>query len=354
MNFYSKVFKQNKNLPLDKFIKKALYDEDYGFYTRKNPFGLKGDFITSPNISVLFSEMIAIWCIAFWENLGKPKFINIVELGPGNGSLAFSLLKSFNNFNSFKDKYKIYLFEKSKYLIGLQKKKLISKNIHWISNLDKVKKGPIIIIANEFFDSLPIKQYFYKNKIWYERYVKLEKNNTLNFCSKKTSLPNFTKICKFDLSKNQKFIEFSPDTVKYIKKISKLLNKSGGGLICFDYGFKNGKMFNSLQAIKNHTFSTILSDPGYKDITHLINFDLLSVLFKKYNLQFEGITSQGEFLKKMGILERANLITKNYSFKKKADIYFRLKRLIHPNEMGELFKVMCFKKKGKKFNLGFS
>ena len=354
MNFYSKVFKRNKIIPLDKFINKALYDSDYGYYTKKNPFGLKGDFITSPSISILFSEIIAVWCLAFWKNLGKPKFINIVELGPGNGALTKGLIKSFNNFKNFKNKYTIYLLEKSHYLAKVQKKTILPKKVKWINNFNKIKKGPVIIIANEFFDALPIKQYVYKNKNWYEKYVELKNYNTLKFYYKKVSLPNFKKICKLNISKNQKFIEFSIEMVNYIKKISKLINTHDGGLICFDYGFKNKEMFDTLQSIKRHSYSKVLSNPGKQDITHLINFNFLSNLIKKFNLRSEGITTQGIFLKKMGIIERANIIAKKYNFKKKVDLFYRLKRLIQPNEMGSIFKVICLKKKGQNFNLGFN
>ena len=110
-------------LPLDKFIYNSLYDSKHGFYMKKNPFGIEGDFITSPDVSILFSEMVAIWCISFWENLGSPKKINIIELGPGNGSLAEGMVKTFKNFNNFNQSYKLILLEKSEYLIKLQKKK---------------------------------------------------------------------------------------------------------------------------------------------------------------------------------------------------------------------------------------
>ena len=112
-------------------------------------------------------------------------------------------------------------------------------------------------------------------------------------------------------------------------------------------------MFNSLQSISNHSYSNLLSNPGYQDITHLINFSLLHKLTEKLNLKSEAIVTQGKFLKRMGIIERANILSSNKNFKEKSEIFYRLKRLIHPNEMGNLFKVFFFKKKGIKFNLGF-
>ena len=120
-----KFFKHSKKLPVDKFLKNVLYDKKFGYYASKDPFGKKGDFITSPKISNLFSEIIAIWIIACWESFGKPKNINIVELGPGDGSLSSVLLKSFKNFPEFNSAKKLFLYEESKLLQKIQKKKLI-------------------------------------------------------------------------------------------------------------------------------------------------------------------------------------------------------------------------------------
>ena len=353
MNLRSKIFNNKKKIPLNSFINKSLYDLKYGFYMKKNPIGIKGDFITSPNISILFSEMIAIWCISFWKQMGSPKKINILEIGPGDGSLSLGLINTFSKFKKFNNSYTLNLLEKSKHLIKVQKKKLIFNKIKWISNISNLNDEPVIIIANEFFDALPIKQYIYKNEKWFERYVEIDTKNKIKFLDIPTKLPNFKKICKIDIAKNQKFIEFSLPAVNYIKNISNLIKKNNGGLICFDYGYNQDKMFNSLQSVKNHKNSDILSNPGNQDITHLINFFFLKQLAKKYNLDSEKIVNQGSFLKKMGIIERANILSLNKNFKEKADIYYRLKRLIHPNEMGDLFKVCFFKKKGNKFNLGF-
>ena len=114
---------KKKYIPLDKFIYRALYDKKIGYYMNNNPFGEKGDFITSPNISILFSEMIAIWCIAFWENLGCPKKINIVEMGAGNGEMMYQMIKVFKRFDKFLKSSKFFIFEKSQFLKKIQKKK---------------------------------------------------------------------------------------------------------------------------------------------------------------------------------------------------------------------------------------
>ena len=173
MNSLNKYFPKSKKIPIDKFISNALYDENYGYYFKKIPFGKDGDFVTSPEITSLFSEVIALWVVSLWEHMGKPKVFNIVELGPGNGQMCKTFIKVFEKFPHFFDSVSIFLYEKSKTLENLQKKKLDNKKINWIKNFNKIKKGPIIFLGNEFFDAIPIKQFKKINNILYERYVKL-------------------------------------------------------------------------------------------------------------------------------------------------------------------------------------
>ena len=353
MNVISQIFKDKKSLPLNTFIDKALYNKKYGYYSKKNPIGTNGDFITAPLISELFGEMVAIWCIAFWEKLGKPRNINIVELGPGEGSLCMTLIKVFSRFKMFNDAFEIKLLEKSKFLRKKQEKKITSKKVKWIKSIEKIKSGPTIFIANEFFDALPIKQFVLKKDIWHERFVKYINKEKLIFHDKKTNLNNLNHLVRLGLTKKQKIIEFPVETIKYLKSISRIIKKQDGGMICFDYGYKKIKMSNSLQSVKKHNYSKILSNVGNSDITHHINFNLFSKIIKNLGLHLEGITEQGIFLQKMGIIHRANILTKNVNFNVKAYIYYRLKRLLDRNEMGQIFKVIFFKKKGVKFNLGF-
>ena len=155
------------------------------------------------------------------------------------------------------------------------------------------------------------------------------------------------------MSRNQNFIEFSKKQLSFCKAISKILSKYKGGILLIDYGFSDGKMFNSLQSVKNHKKTSYLKNKGSNDITHLVNFDLLKKIFKKYNLKVNNLATQKEFLSKMGIFERADILASNKSFLKKADIFYRLKRLTDKKEMGELFKVFFASTKSIKFNYGF-
>ena len=155
----SKFFKKSKVIPVDRFFKNVLYDNNYGYYSSKLPFGKNGDFVTSPKISFLFSEVIAIWIISTWEIFGKPKNFSIVELGPGDGTLTKVLLKSFERFPKFNSIKKIFLYEESNFLKKIQKKNINNKHVKWIDKFSEIKTGPVLFFGNEFFDAMPIKQF---------------------------------------------------------------------------------------------------------------------------------------------------------------------------------------------------
>ena len=345
--------KKSGEIPLDKFIDLSLYNKKIGYYMKKNPFGKKGDFITAPNISRLFSEMIAIWIISFWKNLGSPRNFNLIELGAGDGEMMKVLLESFQNFPSFLESCNIIIHEKSPILIRIQKEKLSKSKIIWVSQINKIKKNPSIFIANEFFDAMPIKQFKKLKNIWYEKFVNFENYSKASFIEKKIDIKKIERRLNFKISQNQSFIEYSEFGFDYLKNISDIMKKNTGGLLIIDYGYLEKKMKNTLQAVSNHKFANILDNIGGVDITHNINFEL----FKKFTQKLGGLdnnlNTQRNFLIKMGIKQRAELLSRNKNFSKKADIFYRLNRLIDEKQMGTLFKVMFIKCKKIKFNLGF-
>ena len=320
---------------------------------KKNSFGKEGDFITAPNISRLFSEMIAIWILSFWQSLGSPKKFNLIELGAGNGEMMKVIIESFQNFPIFLKSCNFIIHEKSPSLIKVQKKKLYKSKITWLSEIKRLKKIPTIFIANEFFDSLAIKQFRKKENLWFEKFVSLKNNNKPFFIEKKFNMKKFEKKINFKISKNQNFIEYSEIGINYLKKITEIIKKNSGGILVVDYGYSEKKMKNTLQAISKHRFSNILENIGNSDITHNINFNLFQKIIKQLGGLNDNLTTQKEFLIKMGIKQRAEIISKNQNFLKKADIYYRLKRLIDDKQMGNLFKVMLIKNQKNKFKLGF-
>jgi len=166
-------FHNTKTLPVDKFIENVLFNKKIGYYSSKIPFGKTGDFLTAPGISNLFSEIIGIWLISTWNTLGRPKKFNIVELGPGDGSLTKILLKTFQQFPLFYKATNIFLYEKSNLLKNLQKKNIDSLKVKWIKNFSNIKKGPIIFFGNEFFDAIPVKQFSRRRNLLFEKYYSL-------------------------------------------------------------------------------------------------------------------------------------------------------------------------------------
>ena len=150
MKKIDKIFSKTKAMSLDLYLEKVLYDKNIGYYQRKNPFGLKGDYVTAPNISNLFCEMITIWLISFWKNLKKPKKLNFIELGPGNGDFCLTLLKTLKNFPEAFNAINIMLYEKSERLRKIQQKRIVSKKVSWIKSLKKIKKIRQYFLAMNF------------------------------------------------------------------------------------------------------------------------------------------------------------------------------------------------------------
>ena len=347
------MLKKNYKIPLDKFIDYCLYDKRNGYYMNKDPFGITGDFTTAPNISRLFSEMIAIWTISFWESMGSPKKFNLIELGAGNGEMMKVMIESFKKFPSFTNSCNIIIHERSPNLIKKQKTNIKFKNIKWVPDLKKINKLPNIFLANEFFDAIPIKQFSKNKSIWLEKFVYMADDKKISFISKKTNIKIIEKNINFKISKNQNFIEYSPLGFKYLLNILKVIKKNKGGLLIIDYGYFAEKMKDTLQAIYKKKYSKILKNIGKSDITYNINFYLFKKIAENFQELEVNFTSQKKFLTSLGIQQRAEIICKNKTFTEKADIFYRLERLIDEKEMGNLFKVMLIKNSNNDSQIGF-
>ena len=349
-----KFFKKSKSLPVDIFFQNVLYDHKFGYYSSKKPFGKEGDFITSPNISNLFSEMIAIWLIASWEIFGKPKRFNIIELGPGDGSLTKILLETFKRFKEFNSAKKIYLYEKSNYLIRIQKKKICNKKVKWIKNFDSVTRGPVIFLGNEFFDAIPIKQYKkIKNSFLEKNYI-IDKNNNIKEVFQKTSDDNSKLIRSFSSLKKLKFIEFPKLGFKELKKIINKIIYLKGCILLIDYGYLKSHNKNTLQSVMKHKKNNILDNLGKADVTSHVNFELLKEFFSNNNLKVKNVISQKKFLENLGIVQRAEMLAKKMKFREQSNLYLRLRRLLNPRMMGDLFKVICAHNLKKSNFIGFN
>ena len=343
--------KINCKIPLDEFINNALYHPKKGFYMKKSPFGKEGDFITAPNISNIFSEMIFVWLLSYWEKFYKNKKINIIELGAGNAEMMSQIIRSSQKFSSFKSNCNFIIYEKRKKLIKIQKKKLRKYKVRWIKSLDKIDNKPTIFIGNEFLDALPVKQFLNINNNWHERYVQ-KKGSNYKFSNQECNIEKIEKKLDFKISKDQNFLEISFEEINLLKKLNNIISENGGCILFIDYAYLNYKMFDTLQAVKKHRKVDIFCDIGNADISHIINIAFLKKIAKNINLQLTYNT-QRNFLLNLGILQRGEILAANKSFLEKANIYYRINRLIDKKQMGELFKIIFFHKKNNNFKLGF-
>tara|TARA_Y100000590_G_scaffold419683_1_gene521636 strand:- start:1328 stop:2407 length:1080 start_codon:yes stop_codon:yes gene_type:complete len=347
---------KDKLTPVDEFLEKVLYDPKIGYYSKKIPFGRKGDFITSPTISNLFSEIIGIWIVSTWEKLGKPNKFNFVELGPGDGSLTKILVNTFKKFPKFNNATKIYLYEKSKLLKNVQKNKIKSSKVEWINDFKSINEGPVIFFGNEFFDAIPIKQFSYINKSLFEKFYLFNNSYKINEIYRKASTEDISQIKSYKVLKGLKFIEYPKLGFLELNKIVKKISKLSGGILLIDYGYLNHLNISTLQTVmenKKIPLNSIFNNLGKADITYLVNFNLLKEYFIKNNLKVKKIVNQKFFLEKMGIIERANILKKKMTTKEEKYVSSTLTRLLHKKMMGDLFKVIFAFKSNKNNFLGF-
>ena len=297
--------------------------------------------------------MIAIWLVSFWEKLKKPKKLNFIELGPGNGDFCLTLLKTLKSFPDAFGSINIMLYEKSEGLKKIQKSRIISKKIKWIKNLKEIKKYPVVFFGNEFLDALPIKQFTKINKNIFEKHVILKKNK-INFVFKKAVKKQVKKLENFDLLKKNGIIEYPEYGFKELEIICSKIKKLNGGVLFIDYGYNNKeKNMDTLQSVIKHRYNNINKKIGEADITSLVNFSLYKEYFNSNGLFVEDIISQSQFLQKMGIIERVKIASNKMTNQDKLNLYSRLRRLIDPQMMGKNFKVIFARNKKNKFSLAF-
>jgi len=330
------------SIDVGKFIQLCQF-ENYGYYIRNNPIGVKNDFITSPEISQMFGEILGIFIVNYWEKKIKSNF-NLVELGPGKGTLLKDLLRTASKNQKFLNALNITLVEKNKPLVQFQKNSLNLENINWREKFNVQNKNiPSIIYSNEFFDCFPVRQ-FYKKEKWYEKLIQYKNSEkTFTFTSQKVEDNKILKdLEKFD---HVKVAEISESRIKYFNLICKFIKKNKGVFITIDYGYKNPPNNLSLQTIYNHQKSHLFENIGNQDITAHVNFDELINLAYANNLQIDLFCTQKDFLLTCGIKERKNNLQNNKSKETIKKLNLEYERLVNKSQMGEIFKVLvvsCF------------
>lgn len=334
------LIKKSGPISISQYMEICLWDDKNGYYTSNQVLGGDGDFITSPEISQTFGELIGLWALSFYQKFIDNKRLCITELGSGRGTLLRDAIRTISMVTKNKVDLDITILEKSERLIALQKENLKNKNIKWISDIKGLSFEPQIIIANEFFDALPINQYVRNNEGWYEKKI-TTKNGKLCFTlGNKIWVPSNSIFSNFKIGDT---LEHSEQTISIFSNICNHLIRYDGVLLVVDYGNISG-IGDTLQAVNNHKFRSILEKPGQSDLTSHVNFKLLKEIAIKKNLYVSPVKEQQNFLLELGIKERLKSLTKNVSSTIAERVETEVKRLIDPDKMGSLFKVIAITK----------
>ncbi len=347
------VIRNYGHIKIDDMMRQVLSLNYDSYYKTAKDIGESGDFITAPEVSQLFGEVIALWAIEKWQQLGKPKEFALLELGPGQGKLMQDFLRVAKLVPAFFNGANIYFMDINPNFIAKQKENLTAyqKDIKWIEQVEDISSMPTILIANEFFDALPIKQYMKVKNKWFEsilvadpidgrlKYDKVELHTVLQ-----TQL-----MLDYKTAKDGAIIEESIESLDIMRFFGKHISKNGGAGLIIDYGYdiepmeRTRNQYNStLQAIKNHQYHSVIASLGEADLTAHVDFNALKKAAAEQgaNLSNSKSCTQREFLINYGIKIRLNSLQQKVSKDEQEILERQLFRLIAHEQMGELFKVL--------------
>lgn len=326
------------------YMAACLFDPVDGFYPTRDPLGADGDFITAPEINQMFGEMIGLWCVQSWMDMGRPSAVNLIELGPGRGVMMSDILRAARIAPDFIKAASITLIEASPALEAVQGQTLAASPCptSWVDGLEKAPKGASIIIGNEFLDCLPIRQFVRKDAAWYERLVSLSPDNEDELIFGVSDLPYaHNDIAHFPDAPDGALCELCPAAAQIIDQIIERGSADPCRALFIDYGPAQTEIGDTLQALKAHTKVNPLSEPGDADLTARVDFGRLRDLAESGGIHASPIRAQSHFLRAMGIELRAvNLSKANPDAAK--TISRQLGRLIDDAQMGDLFKALAF------------
>lgn len=340
------LIKKDGPISMAHFMELCLTHPEFGYYTGHDPIGAEGDFITAPEVSQMFGELIGLFMADYWLGLGRPKPFHFIELGPGRGTLMKDALRAIEVVPGMRESVHVHFLEVSPTLKKKQAKAVPDAN--WVESLDEVPGGMSFIIANEFFDCLPVRQFQMTDSGWAERVIGLVDDQLEIALSEKSlpkSLPAVANIGDIK--------EMTPQAAFWVDTLAGRLNQRGGIALIIDYGYDAPGFGDTLQALKKHKFSSVLENPGKVDLTAHVNFENLKKRAVQNDLDVYGPKTQGEFLENIGLEHRASGLLKCATKKQEIDILSAVKRLVDPGEMGELFKVLALTKKNQPPPAGF-
>jgi SAM-dependent MidA family methyltransferase len=326
------------------FMTISLLDPQDGYYATRDPLGAGGDFTTAPEISQMFGEMIGLWLVQTWSDQGCPKNPRLVELGPGRGTLMADILRTARVAPEFLADLEVVLIEASPVLQQVQADKLrgLGADVSWQAQFDdSLNDRPLFLVANEFFDALPVRQYVKTERGWCERMVTVL-NDELTFALAPVPVPPAAIPAGRENAPNGGVYESSPAATALAEDIARIIAAKGGAALIIDYGYAEATGFSeTLQAVSGHRFADALAEPGEDDLSAHVDFAALAQAGRRGGAHVVGPVTQGMFLANVGIAERAEQLMKSNP-ESASGLLSATERLIGNDQMGQLFKAMAF------------
>jgi len=324
------------------FMTMALHDPLAGYYATRTPIGAEGDFITAPEISQIFGEVLGAWIVQVWRDQGSPPRARLVELGPGRGTLIADVLRTAELDPDFLKSIDVVLIETSAPLREAQAEKLKATPVpvRWLERFDdSLADRPLFLLANEFFDALPIRQFVRTKRGWCERMVLLDRAGALSFALSPAPLPLDVPAERGQPELGAAY-ETCPSGEAFMEQLAQIIAHKGGAALIVDYGYEANTGFGeTLQAVARHEYANVLDSPGEADLSAHVDFAALARAAKRAGAEGYGPTPQGEFLTALGIVQRTEALSRNHMAS--SAIRQQLQRLVEAEQMGTLFKTLA-------------
>lgn len=319
------------------YMAECLLDPTDGYYTRRDPLGSAGDFTTAPEVSQMFGELVGLSLAQSWMDQGAPAAFDLVELGPGRGTLMADILRATERVPGFHAAAQLTFVEASPVLRAAQEKALpAGRAATWQETVHAIAHtGPLFLVANEFFDALPIRQFQKEGDLWRERLIGLQDGRLGVGLSGPVQMPALE--ARID-ARSGDIVELCPSAAPIMEWIGQRLSTQGGAALIIDYGDVGG-VGDTWQAVAKHTYVDPLATPGAADLTAHVQFDALARAARP--AVNSVVTGQGVFLERLGITARAEALARTASGAALEQVIAAHRRLTHPDEMGTLFKVMA-------------
>jgi NADH dehydrogenase [ubiquinone] 1 alpha subcomplex assembly factor 7 len=330
-------------LTIGEFMAEALGHPEYGYYATRDPFGRRGDFTTAPEISQIFGELIGLWCADLWERMGRPAPFILAELGPGRGTLMADALRAARIMPGFLAAMRLHLVETSPVLRRAQTRALSMHGPVWHDSIASLPPGAALVIANEFLDALPIRQFVKTAAGWREKLIGLSaESDDLAFALAPGATPAVALVPgAFATAPEGSHCEVAPAALAIADGLARRFAEQCGAALIIDYGYYPSACGDTLQAVRRHRRHEILDEPGEADLTAHVDFAAIAAGATDAGARVLGPMSQGDFLQRLGLAARAERLFLRATPTQAADIGAACRRLVDPAEMGSLFKVLC-------------